>query len=137
MRTDRDLYVTDNSRLTLKLDLFRQGNASGPRLDHVRFGADRVAQRKVVDVRPYLVNGELWVPGQTGGISTFDRPTADELHWWCIPAGTELPAELVARRDHTLRDGRTHYSLAPGYDMPLSAYRAALAALHDRCRRIS
>ena len=77
------------------------------------------------------------MPGQAGGVSTFDRPTAGEPHWWCLPAGTELPPELVARRDHTLRDGRTHYSLAPACNMPLDAYRAALAALHDRCRRIS
>lgn len=136
MRTDRDYYVTDDSRITIKLDLFRRGNAASPRLDHVRAGADRLAQGRPVDVGTCLVNGEVWVTGGEGGISTFDRPLSSEPNWWLIPAGTELPPELLVRRDHATPDGRTHYALAPAHDMPLAVYRRALAALHDRCRKV-
>ena len=68
-----------------------------------------------------------------GGISTFNKPVAGETKWWLIPSGTQLPPELIIRRDHTSNDGRTHYSLAPAFDMPLSQYKESLARLHDAC----
>ena len=137
MKADRDYYVTENSRVTIKLDLFRKGNTEQARLDHVRFGQDRIAKGQSVDVSTFIRNAETWVAALEGGISTFDKPLPTELNWWKIPSGTEFPPELLVRRDHTGRDGRTHYSIAPAFDMPLTTYRSALASLHTKCQKIA
>lgn len=137
MKTEKDYYVTENSRIKIKLDLFRSGNSTSPRLDHVRYGEERIKAGQSVDVGTFLVSGEPWVVGREGGISTFDKPLPHEPNWWLIPAGTELPSELIIRRDHATFDGRTHYSLAPAFDMPLTSYRRSLAALHERCKKVA
>ena len=135
MKAERDYYVTENSRVTIKLDLFRKGNSENARLDNVRFGQDRIAKGLPVDASTFIRDSDVWVEAHKGGISTFDRPLSTEKNWWRIPAGLEFPPELIVRRDHTSHDGRTHYSISPAYDMPLTSYRSALASLHDKCRR--
>ncbi|MEY4582665.1 MAG: hypothetical protein RL701_7368 [Pseudomonadota bacterium] len=136
MKADKDYYVTENSRVTVKIELFRAGNSTSPRLDNVRYGEERIKNKQSVDVSSFLVSGEPWVEANSGGISTFDKPIASESNWWLIPAGTELPSELGVRRDHTGPDGRTHYSLYPAFNMPLTSYRFALASLHNKCSKL-
>lgn len=135
MRTDRDYYLVENARVTITLDLFRRGTASSPRLNKVRFGDDRLAQGLRNDVTTFEVNGEPWVRARDGGVSTFDAP-APGGHWWRLPAGTELPEEVVVVRDHATPDGRTHYTLAPSRDMAIFRFIAALERLHARCVRV-
>jgi len=133
MRTDRDDYIVVNARVTITIDLFRRGNASSPQLNKVRFGDDRLAQGMRNDVTTYDMNGEPWGRARDGGISTFDAPGPGGGHWWKLPAGTELPEEVVIIRDHRTPDGRTHYTLAPSRDMAVIRFCAALERLHARC----
>ena len=107
------------------VDLFRMGNAAGPRLDNVR-------PQDVDFVEERLPNGQVVRMVQPrGGISTFDgidprRPGK----WWRIPGGTLLPETIRVVRD--LRDPRTrltHYSLRPARYMTLLEFVGELQAL--------
>jgi hypothetical protein len=107
------------------VDLFRMGNASGPRLENVR--------PQDVDFEDLtLPNGQVMrMVHPRGGISTFDginpkRPGK----WWRIPSGTVLPDAIRVVRD--LRDplaGLTHYSLRPTRYMTLLEFVAGLQIL--------
>jgi hypothetical protein len=99
-------------------DLYRRGNASSPRLDHVRVGKDILAFER---------DGVLWVTAGTGGVSTFAHPGVG-LHWWRIPRGYTYPERLRVVNDHG-----DHYLWEPRADMPLTAYVALLATVHPHC----
>lgn len=107
------------------LDLFRMGNASGPRLDNIRpedvpievVGSGAAATKMV---RP------------EGGISTFDGIDRSKLDrkWWCIPGKTPLPETLRITRDHyNPRNGLTHYSLRPARYMTLLEFADGLKVI--------
>ena len=107
------------------VDLFRMGNASGPRLDNIRpedvpieiVGAGASAVRMV---RP------------DGGISTFDGidPRMADRKWWCIPASAVLPDSLRLKRDtRNPVNGLTHYSIRPARYMTLLEFADGLRIL--------
>lgn len=103
--------------------LYRQGNASSPRMDNVRPNKD---------ITVYEQQGKLWVmltleaeklPGgmsRSEGISTFDTTGAGK-NWWKLDSGTEIPPELELVND---RPG--HWLFQPSKPMPLEQYKQAL-----------
>jgi len=106
-----------------RADLYRNGNASSPRLTHVR--AD-------VDVAIEIGGtGEVWdLPG-TGGVSTFGSPGA-RRNWWRALQGTPYSDRLVVNNDHG-----DHYSWEPAERMLLSEFRSLLGEVEEHFRKIS
>ena len=97
------------------VDLYRRGNATGPRMDNIR----------PVDVASFTQNGTEWVRGRSGGISTFATPTLPGRgRIWRMPAGTSYSDEL-----HLENDQDDHWSWEPALDMELTRYRALLTAV--------
>jgi hypothetical protein len=107
------------------VDLFRMGNASGPRLDNVR-------PQDVDFVDLSLPNGQtIRMVHPRGGISTFDHINPRRVgKWWRIPADTVLPDTIRVVRDQ--RDPLTqitHYSLRPARYMTLLEFVSGLQTL--------
>ena len=123
--TSKDLFTR------VPVDLFRMGNASGPRLDAVRpRDVDIVDHRFSDGSTKQMVRSE-------GGISTFDavNPRLKGDKWWRIPAGTELPDSIHVVMDR--RDPRTkiaHYSLRPARYMPLLEFIEGLRELAEHAQ---
>lgn len=106
--------------LTTTLDLYRIGDAGGPRLDAVRPGID-------VSVKP--VNGVVWVDGTPNGggsvrSSIYSLRRASS-RWWRLPAGSPYSSQLVVRNDHG-----NHWLVELASDMPLAAYENLLRTLN-------
>lgn len=96
--------------------LYRRGNATSPRVDHVR---------PSTDIAVISQGGVGWVLRQSGGVSCFDyTPPPGTGRIWLLPAGAPYPDELYLRDD-----GNGHWSWEPENDMPLADFRAILAAL--------
>lgn len=103
--------------------LYRQGNASSPRMDNVRPNKD---------ITVYEQQGELWVMlnleaeslptgmSRSEGISTFDNPGSGK-NWWKLDLGSDIPPELELIND---RDG--HWLFQPSRPMLLDSYKDAL-----------
>lgn len=105
-------------------DLYRLGNSTSPRLDHVRHA----------DVDTYSTNGILFIRANGKGISllTEDGVRGKRGGWlWKLPAGLALPSGLLLNNDKPF-----HYSLCPASDMNVDEYRGLLARLAVRCERI-
>ena len=102
---------------TTALDLFRNGNASGARLDHVRPGRD-------VDVWPDTT-GQVWVRANGKGVSTWDAPDPNWSQPWRLPAGAAYSNDLMLWNDMP-----GHWLFVPARDILLSDYVAALAAVN-------
>jgi hypothetical protein len=100
------------------IELFRAGNKSGPKFDHIR-------SHVVVQSR----NGVDWVIGRSGGASTQQAPGGLRGTWYALPANTTYDDAIL----YVWNDYPGHWSWEPRHDMPLSDYVAALAALnaHD------
>jgi hypothetical protein len=115
-----------NAFSRMPVDLFRLGNAQGPRLDNVR-------SRDVEFVEETMPNGVARVMVKPlGGISTFDRinPRLRGSNWWRLPAGTVIPPALLVTFDR--RDPQTgiaHYLIRPISYMSLAEFLDALRAL--------
>jgi hypothetical protein len=112
---------------TVPIDLFRMGNAGGPRLDRVRLGKD-VGFKDVV--LPSGVTKRMVSPD--GGVSTFDakNPTLTGV-WWKIPAGVRLPETIRVTKDHGAWNQAagcriTHYSFRPSRVMTIEEYAEGL-----------
>jgi hypothetical protein len=103
-------------------DLYRRGNAAGPRLAHVRIGKD-------IDV--FSQNGVDWVAAHSGGISTFATPGAG-INWWLLLAGFDYPDELAVVNDHG-----DHFNWEPSADMPLADFLSLLASVETAFQKIS
>ncbi|MFT3780530.1 MAG: hypothetical protein QM790_00850 [Nibricoccus sp.] len=119
MNIPQDLYLTE-------IDLYRFGNATSPRLDHVRVPRD-------IPTTP--INGVAFVqPGQHG-ISLMTKERAEKTPgtgWvWLIAQGTHLEPGLKI-----VKDSDTHYFLAPSVLMPLDEFKGQLARLAARCKRV-
>ncbi len=116
--------VTPNLFTLVPVNLFRAGNAGGPRLDNVREQDIQTAEvtiggKSVIVVKP-----------KTGGISTFDNSTYMKGKVWKIPAGVKLPATIMIIKDHFNKQVQaTHYSISPAYEMPLETYILGLQEL--------
>jgi Domain of unknown function (DUF4157) len=96
---------------TARPDLFRDGNASGPRIDNVRVPKDIE-----VDSDGY-VDG----PGK-GGPSSFAIPKS-EKNWWKYPSSKPDPSGIVVRNDHN-----KHWAWEPARRMKLDEYKSRLRA---------
>ena len=94
------------------VDLYRAGNSTGPRMDHVRPTDIVITQRNGVD----------WVNPQQGGVSTREQIYWPARHWWRIPQGTPFTDLLTLRRDHA--------DHLPARPMELSEYVQLLANLN-------
>ena len=103
-------------------NLYRRGNALGPRLTHVRLGKDIVT---------FFQNGIEFVRAHSGGISTFSSQ-GHGRNWWVLPAGSEYPDEISVINDHG-----NHYNWEPNVDSPLSDFLALLAAVEPAFARVS
>ena len=97
------------------LDLFRTGNAHGPRMDRVR----------PVDIQIAAVTGVDWVFAGTGGISTFATRGRLSGQWWKLGAGFDYGSLLLVWNDHG-----GHWLWEPIRDMLLDDFRSALCATH-------
>lgn len=94
------------------VQLYRKGNATSARLDHVR----------QQDIEHFDVGGVPWVRAGTGGISTNAVPLQDGGRWWQLPAGYDYGNLLVV-----WNDADAHWSWEPKNDMTLSDFRALLS----------
>ena len=103
-------------------DLYRRGNASGPRLTHVRIGKDIVT---------YPSGGTDWVRARSGGVSTFSVPGPGR-NWWLLPRGFDYPDELFVVNDHG-----NHYNWEPNVDLPLADFLRLLASVEPAFRKVS
>jgi len=107
---------------TTTVDLFRVGNASGPRLEKVRPG---------IDIEVYRKDGEDWVKGRSGGASTFESKKDTRKTWWRLPAGTKYDDRLFVWNDQD-----DHWSWEPASDMRLLDYVSALEAVNVDFTRV-
>ena len=108
-------------------DLYRLGNATTPKLDHVRTEGSK-------DVDTYLQSGLLMVRANGRGVSLLTEAGAasrGDVWLWIIPKSTSMPPGLALHND-----ARDHYHLCPAFDMTLDEYRALLAKLALSCKRI-
>lgn len=111
---DSKYLVRIQAAMKIDIDLYRGGNSTSPRLDHVR-------DKDVVKHKDEST-GLTKVKGLSGGISTFTAPKP-EANWWWIKAGTPVPAKLVITRDTTdPKTGITHYTIRPESDMFLTEF---------------
>jgi hypothetical protein len=115
---------TPNDYLYLSQDdLYRFGNSTSPRLDHVRSN----------DVDLYVLDGVPRVRANGKGISLLtELEAARKPGWlWRIPKSTALPPGLALNPD---RPG--HFALCPVSDMTVDRYRALLSELARHCLRV-
>lgn len=106
-------------------DLFRLGNASSPRLDHIR----------ETDVDFFVRNGITFVKANGKGLSllTEERARRRVGSWlWKLPARVQLPHGLLFNHDQP-----THYALCPALDINLDEYKSLLGKLAVTCERIA
>ena len=103
-------------------DLYRRGNASGPRMTRVRIGKDIVTYQK---------NGIEWVAARSGGVSTFSVQGPGK-NWWLLPVGFDYPAEILVVNDHG-----NHYNWEPIVDLTLLDFLALLASVEPSFRKVS
>jgi len=114
----KDFYVVPE-------DVFRLGNADGPRLDHVRSR----------DVDTTTIDGVQMVIANGKGISLFDREgirLAPFTGWvWKVAAATSLPPGLKL-----VQDKPHHYCIAPASNMPVTRYKSLLEQLALSAQRV-
>ena len=103
-------------------DLYRRGNAAGPRLAQVRIGKDMVT---------YQNQGVEWVRAHSGGVSTFSVQGPGK-NWWLLRAGFDYPADLSVSNDHG-----SHYSWEPNVDLTLAEFIALLASVEGAFHKVS
>jgi hypothetical protein len=105
------------------IDLYRQGNATSPRIDNVRLNKD---------IAIYEEGGELLINAALGGgVSTFSRIKLGK-NWWKLPQGTDIPDNLSLINDHN-----EHWLWQPSYTMTLENYQAALRQIGKLFYKIS
>jgi hypothetical protein len=99
------------------IELFRAGNKTTPRFEHLKVGEVVVQSRSGVD----------WVLGsRVGGASTLATPIALKGTWYRLPQGTIYDSSIF----DLWNDYPGHWSWEPAQDMLLDTYVAALAALN-------
>jgi hypothetical protein len=94
------------------LDLYRAGNKTGPRFDHIRDG----------EISTEIRDGIEFALAGTGGASTLESPVSVRGTWWRLPAGTKYDDGVLRVRN----DYPGHWSWEPAHDMPVAEYQAAL-----------
>ena len=94
---------------TTQVDLYRSGNAGGPRLDNVRPGKEAITD----------ANGNTVVPPGKG-ISTFASQGGGK-NWWMLPSGSPIPSSLRLVNDHG-----EHWLFEPTSTMSQEEYISAV-----------
>jgi len=115
---DERLKTVDDTN-QVRPDLYRLGNRTGPRMNHVR--------QKEYDAIKDPVDSTYVLPGK-GGISTFSTPPPEEKALritWRYPSTTPEPKNIIVRNDHG-----NHYSWEPAARMTLVLYQQALLTTH-------
>jgi hypothetical protein len=119
MDITQDLYLAE-------IDFYRFGNATSPRLDHVRVPRDMPSNS---------INGIVFVQPGHHGVSLMTKERAEKTPgsgWvWVIAKGTHLEPGLTI-----VKDSETHYFLSPSGLMPLDEFKGLLAKLAARCKRV-
>ena len=119
------LYIEEADFILL--DLYRFGNASQPRLDHVRAFKD-LAVNKVNGIEIVVANGN--------GVSLSSTFDPKKRNTWKLARNTPIPAGLRLVKD--LRPGRSdHFMIAPASNMPFTKYLGLLQELAVHCKKIS
>ncbi|NHZ92520.1 hypothetical protein F2P45_26450 [Massilia sp. CCM 8733] len=119
------LYIEEATFLTH--DFFRNGNASGPRLDNVR---------PFHDVAIITTNGIQTIIANGNGISLNTKFDPKRKNTWKIPVNTPLPSGVKLVKD--LRPGHDgHYMLAPAKSMPFAKFIGLLQELVMHCHKVS
>ncbi len=107
-------------------DLFRLGNATSPRLTHVRRPKD-IDTTEVNGITVAIANGK--------GISLSTKGRLDKTPmsgWvWKIMRGTQMPIGLKL-----LNDRPGHYSICPISNMPLDEFIGLLSKLAMKCQKV-
>ena len=115
------------------VNLYRLGNASGPRLDNIR-------PRDVPIVEHSFGDGSTTMMVRPeGGVSTFDaiNPNLKGDKWWMIPKDTPIPDTISVIRDR--RDPKTgisHYSLRPKQFMSLLSFAQGIKELSEYAKPV-
>lgn len=107
---------------TVPVDLYRGGNSTSPRMDNVR----------EQDIVWYLNDGQQWVVGKKGGISTTSKPPVPGKNWWKIPKGTKYSDEIYLENDHD-----NHWRWAPAKNMSRSHFKGLMQNLHPKFKKIN
>lgn len=114
-----DLYLAPE-------DLYRLGNATDPRLTHIR---------RPKDIDTIEINGLLVVIANGKGISlaTQERISKSPISGWVwkISKGTQMPIGL-----RLINDREGHYSVCPISNMPLDEFRGLLSKLAFKCQKV-
>ncbi len=107
-------------------DLFRLGNATSPRLTHIR---------RPKDIDTIEVNGITVVIANGKGISLSTKGRLDKTPmsgWvWKIVRGTQMPIGLKL-----LNDRLGHYSICPISNMALDEFIGLLSKLAMKCHKV-
>ena len=104
------------------VDLYRSGNANGPRLANLRLKDTRPLDP---DIDTELDgSGTEMVKSASGGVSLWERRDKNWSKVWKLPNGTVYPSELTIWCDNS-----PHWLVSPARDMALAQYVRALAAL--------
>lgn len=119
------LYIEEANFILL--DLYRFGNASNSRLDHVRAFKD-VAVKKVNGIELVIANGN--------GVSLSTTFDSTKKNTWKLERNTPIPQGLRLVKD--LRPGRgDHYMIAPDANMPFTKYLGLPQELAVYCKKVS
>jgi hypothetical protein len=114
--------------LKTPISLYRQGNATSPRMDNVRPNKD---------IATFEENGAIFVmttlPDGTspGGISTF-ATIGQGKNWWKLEQDTDIAAELKL-----VNDRGNHWLWQPQEIMLLENYKTALRQIGEKFYKIS
>jgi hypothetical protein len=103
------------------VDLYRAGNAAGPRMDRLR----------PIDIPVIQQNGVDWVIPLSGGVSTNEQRLAPVRAWWLLPRGTIFSTLLAVRNDHG-----SHWVWEPAQSMELAEFLRLLASLNGEFVRV-
>lgn len=107
-------------------DLYRLGNATSPRLTHVR---------RPKDIDTIEVNGITVVVANGKGVSLATKDRIDKTPvsgWvWKIAKGTQMPIGLKLINDRV-----GHYSICPQSNMPLDEFIGLLSKLAMKCQKV-
>jgi hypothetical protein len=117
--------MTDYTEIIL--DLYRFGNATSPRLDHIRPLKDAILDEK---------NGIKYIRADGNGISVFSTFDPKKKNTWKIPKGTTLPDGVILVEDKRFGH-ENHYMLAPAKTMRLLAFFDFLEQIKEKAIKIS
>ncbi len=110
------------------IPLYRQGNATSPRMDNVRSDKDIATfeEEGIIWVMTTLADGIL-----PGGISTF-ASLGRGKNWWKLDSGIDIPPEL-----QLVNDRENHWLWQPNKTMPIDEYKVALKQVGELLYKIN